>query len=144
MHPEKNYVLNFLNLRQEVCKQQQQDGDDNMVVTFILTVQHLLNTVHQLWLHVSTKLYWCKHRVQPSSSYCSPALCWLRTWCYGGNSCLASHTMGHICPFHFLKVSNTRLKYLLWSQQAQLENWMFQGSTSHPCKWHSGQTFGLV
>ena len=47
-----------------------------MVGNFISKVQHRVNTVHQLWLCVSTK-HWCykqQTRVHLSSSSCSPAV----------------------------------------------------------------------
>ena len=66
-------------MHQGECKQQQQDSEDNMVIIFILKVWHQVNTVHQLWLGLSTKHQQREHSVQLSSSLCSPALFQLGT-----------------------------------------------------------------
>ena len=74
-HPGINSVVH---LRQVECRQQQQDGDDNMVSLFVLKVWHQVNTVNQLWLLLGTEHQW--HRVCHSSSCCIAVLCQIGTW----------------------------------------------------------------
>lgn len=54
-------VVHLLNLRQDECKQQHYNGDENIVSVFTSKVQHLENTIHPRCVHLS-------------SSSCSPAL----------------------------------------------------------------------
>ena len=63
----------FLNLWRAECRQQRQDGDDNIVGVFTFKVRHQGNTVHKLSLCLSTKHRWRKHRVRLFLSHSSPA-----------------------------------------------------------------------
>lgn len=64
---------------------QQQAGNGNTVGIFTLRVGHLGSIVHQLWLHLSTRQFWCKHppfmlpeSCTPSSQDVAPLCCWQR------------------------------------------------------------------
>lgn len=65
--------------------QQQQAGNGNRVGIFTLWVGHLGSIVHQLWLHLNTRQFWCKHppfmlpqSCTPSSQDVAPLGCWQR------------------------------------------------------------------
>lgn len=65
--------------------QRQQAGNGSRVGIFTLRVGHLGSIVHQLWLHLNTRQFWCKHppfmlpeSCTPSSQDVAPLCCWQR------------------------------------------------------------------
>lgn len=86
-HPKMIFTVIFkhehagqlFNLHRGECKQQQRDGDDNVIAIFTSKVQHLWNTVHQLWVCVSTERQCYKRSVHLSPPRCCPRFCRLKT-----------------------------------------------------------------
>lgn len=74
------HVVHILSLRWGNCKRQLNDGGDNMACIFTSKVWHQGNTVHPLWVSLSTKHQCCKHRVQLSSSHALSAWNTVRTF----------------------------------------------------------------
>lgn len=111
----------LLKLRPGGCKQQQQDGDEYVVSTFIWKFRYLGNT--ELWLSVSAKHRCYKHRDHLSLSRCGRCGLW---WCQNAASLNPKHPLSSTYIHWYVYRNKQFLKitfaHVLWGGKCIFEH----------------------